>query len=151
MESLVNTLVLAVVVHSQHEIDVFRLITNIKQFVTNSITDGPLLGPVQVKFVLDEAVTIVDKHEILFEQVYLVLKTGRFHVFKHILLKERMNGRMQLILRLLYNLNLNRVLFLISGRSYIAIEYKMAFIIGLVINNIDSGLFGIKNDLGILL
>jgi hypothetical protein len=56
-----------------------------------------------------------------------------------------------LALNFLSNLHLDCKLLIIGSRGSIAKEYQMPIIISLVVNNVDSRLFRVKENLGILL
>lgn len=101
---------------------------------------------------------VVYKDKVLFQD-WVLLFTGHCHtffvwlqvVFIGISFEVRVNWSLKFSLWLSGDLNFDRELFIIRGWCHAAVKYQMALISWFVVDNVNSWLFGVKNNLRVFL
>lgn len=66
LESFIDTLILIIEFYFDNYVNILWLVFESKYFVSDLIPNGPLLRPIEIKFVLYKTVTVIEKDKILF-------------------------------------------------------------------------------------
>lgn len=146
LKIFINTLILMIKLDFYNNINIFWFIFKPQYFMSDFIPYWPFLRPIKIKFVLNKAMTIIEKNQILFCWVLDLLIGLKLIVF----FKKRIQGWMEFTLWLFGDLNFDVVLLFITGGGDTSIKNEMPFISCFVVNDVNLGLFRIEDKLRVL-